>query len=155
MWYSTNFYSFPIELLLTSIRKPRIIIWLQAMFSPIILLDYKWQRKRIDSLYRIEHTFQVCYMRGALNDKFDPTERRIYIDGTGGEASRTYIATPPEQRPVYLGTVYIGTADESADSGVDFFVYVPREIMQEQSFEVRAEIDFYRLGGKRYLIIEI
>jgi len=90
-----------------------------------------------------------------LNDRFDPELRRIYIDGTGGEAQKTFIYTPAENQTKYLGTIYLYQALEFSDTGADFLVYVPQSIAVWLPFEIRALIDFYKLGGKRYLIIEI
>lgn len=155
MWYKIDFNRFPVLLQLTSLRKTVVVAFLQALFQPLVTLHYRWQEMREMNLKKIENTWQVCYMRGALNDRFDPELRRIYIDGDGGDAERKFIYTAAEQRPKYLGKIYLNNSLEAQDTGADFIVYVPAEIYKTQSFEIEAEIDFYRLGGMNYLIIRI
>ncbi|MEO2080599.1 MAG: hypothetical protein ABGW88_13645 [Leeuwenhoekiella sp.] len=133
----------------------KLVGLVQALVAPLVEINDTWRRMRSDNLYKLEHTGQVCYLRGALNDRFDPSERRITIDGTGGNSEPTYIYTPGENQTKYLGKLFLRNSLEFADTGADFTVRVPREIMNQSSYEVRALIDFYRLGGMRYLIIEI
>lgn len=155
MWYNVDFYILAVDLMITSIRKKVMIAFAKAFVKPFVTIHAKWLQQRKSDLFILAHNGQVCYMRGALNDIFDPSLRRIYIDGTGGDANRNYIFVPAEQRPRYLGTMYLRQPLELADDGADFYVYVPAEIMATQSFEVNAQINLYRLGGKRYLIILI
>lgn len=128
---------------------------LKAFLQPMVTLHYTWSQFRKRKIYELEHTGQVCYMRKALNDAFDVDERRIYIDGTGGDASKTYIYTPGEEQTKYLGKLWLRNSLEFADTGADFLVYVPASIAQSLNYELRALIDFYKVASKRYLIIEI
>lgn len=155
MWYRVDFNKLGKLSLPIDIRRPRIMAYLCALLSPVDNLHYIWQQFRAANIYKLEHTGQVCYLRGALNDSFDPDQRRIYIDGTGGDALKTYIYTPGEQQTKYLGKLYLRNSLEFVDTGADFLVYVPSELLVTQSFEIRALIDFYKLASKRYLIIEI
>ena len=132
-----------------------MMAWLYSFTRAIVTKYQGWTVYRESNIYKLNHNGQVCYLRKALNDKFDPSLRRIYIDGPGGEAQKTYIYTPAENQTKYLGTIYLFNSLEFADTGADFLVYVPGTIVATQPFELRALIDFYRLGGKRYLIIEI
>ena len=155
MWYSIDFRKLVVSLTLTGLRKFRIVSFLTALITPLQNLHYAWKTLRVSNLYKIEYTGQVCYLRGALNDRFDPSQRRIYIDGTGGNSEPTYVYTPAENQTKYLGKLFLRNSLEFADTGADFRVFVPREIVNQSSYELRALIDFYRLGGMRYLIIEI
>lgn len=132
-----------------------ILSLLYAFVKPMVTLHISWKAFRAANLYKLAHNGQVCYLRAALNDSFDVSLRRIYIDGTGGDALRTFIYTPAEEQPKYLGTIYIRQSLEFADTGADFLVYVPASIVAAQLFELRAVIDFYKVASKRYLIIEI
>lgn|SRR5690606_25589217 len=155
MWYSVDFFKLAINFQLISLRKPKVMAWLYAFIRPIVTLHTTWKQYRESNIYKLTHNGQVCYLRKALNDRFDPELRRIYIDGTGGEAQKTFIYTPAENQTKYLGTIYLYQALEFSDTGADFLVYVPQSIAVWLPFEIRALIDFYKLGGKRYLIIEI
>ncbi|EGV44281.1 hypothetical protein BZARG_796 [Bizionia argentinensis JUB59] len=155
MWDKISVIRFAYNLLPTFLRKPVLSAFVKVVTDPLSAMYYDWYNKRQEHLHILGHNWQICYMRGALNDKFDPDLRRIYIDGTGGESSKTYIYTPPENQTKYLGKIYIHNSLEFADTGADFTVYVPAEIMATQFYEVHAQIELYKLGGKRYLIIEI
>jgi len=153
MWYKVDFNKLPVSLMLVGVRKPAVLGFLWSFIKPLTTLHQLWQVMRLDNIYKLEHNAQVCYFRAALNDRFDPDLRRIYID-EGTTSNTTYIYTPGEHRPKYIGTIYLYQALE-VEGGADFFVYVPSEILASQLYEIRALIDFYRLGGKRYLIVEI
>jgi len=155
MWYSINFYKLCFSFLMVNLRKPLELAFYYSAIQPLVALHYDWQAYRDTNLYKLTHNGQVCYLRAALNDAFDISERRIYIDGTGGAAKKTFIYTPGEQQPKYLGKLWLRNSLEFADNGADFLVYVPKTIAQTLNFELRALIDLYRAGGKRYLIIEI
>lgn len=155
MWYNINFNRLSVLLQLTALRKPAAIALKKAFMAPLVTLHYRWWVNRERNFKKIDTTWQVCYMRGSLNDKFDPVLRRIEIDVEGGASERTFIYTPAEDRPKFLGTLYIRTPLEIQGTGADFLVLVPAEILANTPYEVRAEIDFYKLGGKKYLIVEI
>ena len=155
MWFNLDIPKYTTSQLPINLRKVKLVGLVQALSAPLVEVNDTWRRMRSDNLYKLEHTGQVCYLRGALNDRFDPSARRITIDGTGGNSEPTYIYTPGENQTKYLGKLFLRNSLEFADTGADFTVRVPREIMNQSSYEVRALIDFYRLGGMRYLIIEI
>lgn len=155
MWYSVDFDKLGKLFLPLKLRQTKLMAWLSALMAPIVSLHYTWYQYRLSNLYKIKHTGQVCYLRGALNDTFDPSERRIYVDGSGGDALKTFIYTPGEEQTKYLGKLWIRNSLEFADTGADFLVYVPAAIVQSQPYELRALIDYYKLASKRYLIIEI
>lgn len=154
MWYKVDYDKLAILLLPTILRKPKTIAFVQSLVFPISQLHYKWSQFRTDNLYKVEHNGQVCKFRGALNDRFDQTERRIYI-GDGNKYERQYLYTTGENKPKYLGTMFLHETEDYADTGVDFIVHVPEAIVSGQFFELVALIEFYKLGGKRYKIERI
>lgn len=100
------------------------------------------------------------FLRKALNDKFDPVERRIYI-GDGQQFDTFYIYTEAEAQDRFLHAesedpvIYLRTESETADTGFDFIVYVPASIAIAQIHGLNSLIKFYKLGGKRYTIFHI
>lgn len=155
MWYKFNIGKIPQLLLPGILQLPLVYAMLHTILKPIRTIYEDWSIFRNANVYAMAHNGQVCYMEGALNDRFDPDLRRIYINPTGENHNATYIFTHGEQRPTYLGKIFIRTRLELGDTGVDFIVNVPASIAQLSNFELRALIDFYRLGGKRYIINEI
>jgi hypothetical protein len=160
MWFDINFYVMALQLLPTFLRYPAIAAYAQALLRPVDTLYIKWYRFRLDNIYKMEHNDQVCYMRKSLNDKFDVSERRIYI-GEGNDYTDVVIYTEAEEQELYIGTeaenqyqVWLRTEAEM-DTELDFIVYVPQELYNTQIYALRAHIDFYREGGSRYAIFII
>lgn len=158
MWYKIDWNIFAIDQILIALRKPSVSALGQLVLKPLNSLYYKWSNWRIDNIYKLEHTGQICYLRGSLNDKFDPVDRRIYI-GDGLLYDTQYIFTEAEEQDVWLETeeeeetIFLRTESETADTGLDFIVYVPEEIYNTQIDGLKAHIDFYKAGGKRYSIL--
>src|SRR5690606_6501043 len=140
--------------------KPRLAALVQIVLVPIATLHYTWKQWRGDNLYKIEHTGQICYLRKSLNDKFDPVERRIYI-GDGQLNETLYIFTEAEAENVWMDnesepdTLWMHNEEETADTGLDFIVYVPEEVYNTQIHGLKAHTDYYKAGGKRYAIMII
>lgn len=151
MWYDVDFKKLAILLLPTFLRKPVLVGYIQALFTPLSTLHYQWRLKREEDFYKLEHTGQRCYLRKALNDEFDPEQRRLYT-ANGNAFPRKYIYTRAEKKPVFLGTTYLYQRSEFLNTGVDFIVFVPKEILETQLYEVQAVVDFYKIEPKRYQI---
>lgn len=162
MWYKIEYNKLVVLLLPTFLRKPSIVGYLRALVFPIDKVYYLWHNWRNENIYKLEHTGQVCSLRGSLNDVFDPTLRRIYI-GDGQMNPTTYVYTEAELQDLYTNTeleddtetMYVYTESETADTGLDFIVYVPTSIVNAQLPGLKAHIEFYKAGGKRYTIISI
>ena len=157
MWYNIDWNILALDNIPTALRKPSVSALAQIVLKPLNSLYYKWYNWRIDNIYKLEHTNQICYLRGSLNDKFDPVERRIYI-GDGQLFDTTYIFTEAEEQDVWLDTeaeaetIWLRTESETADTGLDFIVYVPEALYNTQIYALHAHIQFYKAGGKRYNI---
>ncbi len=140
-------------LLPTLLRKPKIYALLKAAVLPISQIHYQWLLFREDNIYRLAHNGQTCYFRGALNDVFDPDLRRITIEN-GLAIEPDFVFLPIENKALYLDDepIYIHSSSDSRNTGVDFIVKVPGQIITEQSDRLVAEINFYRQAGKRFKI---
>lgn len=154
MWYKVDFDKLILLLLPTFLRKPLLFGYLKALVLPIASLHYQWLQMRDENLKKLSYNCQRCYLRGALNDNFDPDLRRITIGDTGG-FEQDYIYTQAENLDVYLGTMWLEQDFNYAGSTVDYLVLVPRDIMNAKLPEIVALIEFYNLAGKQYQIISI
>ena len=154
MWFNVNFDKLFVLLKPTFLRKQVTIAMVNTVFSPLKTIYDDWYRIRNEHLYKLAHNGQICYLRKALNNRFDHIDRRIYI-GNGNRYLRKYIYTHAEQRPEFLGTMYLHSVNDYADTGVDFIVYVPADIVAAQIYELQALINFYKEGVKRYKIVEL
>lgn len=151
MWYKIDFYKLGILLLPTFLRQPALIAFLQALLVPIDSLYYNWVLFRSDNLYKIQHNGQICYLQKVLNDQLDCSLRRIYI-GDGNRYKRQYLYTYGENKPYYLGKMFLYQNLDYADTGVDFIVFVPKTLLETAPYELKYLVDFYKIGGKRYKI---
>lgn len=151
MWFEIDFRKLVLLLIPTFLRRPRLVAYLQALITPIANLHIDWKKKRLDDWYKINHTGQVCYLQKALNDRFDVSNRQIYITD-GNSFPRKYIYTNAEKKPVFLGKIFIYQNGEYSNTGVDFIVHVPKRVLRTQLNEVKALINFYKLASKRFSI---
>jgi hypothetical protein len=138
------------------LRKAVMLSWLTVLITPIKSLYVSFVAYADFANYKLRGTGQVCSMQRVLNDRFDSTLRRIRIKD-GDRFTRQFIFTSAEDNPVYLGTVYIHDKDDYIDSGVDFTVVLPPDVFTGLNAntlsEMKANINFYKLDGKRYKII--
>jgi len=154
MWYKVDFDKLILLLLPTFLRKPILFGYVRALITPIASLHYKWSRTRDENLIKLSYNSQRCYLRKALNDKYDPELRRITIDGTL-DTTQDYIYTPAENLDVYLGVMYLAQDFNYSNSIVDFLVNVPGQLLNDKINEITATINFYKLAGKSYKLLAI
>lgn len=154
MWYKINFNKLVVQLMPTFLRQPRMIAFISLFSAELTKLHNAWliKKSQNDETW-LRHNSQVCKLRKILNDEFDDLQRRIII--TDGQLyDRQYIYTLGENKPKYLGKLFIRQNTDYADTGIDFFVVVPVEINIEQNkYKLEALINRYRLASKRYKII--
>lgn len=150
MWYNVNINKLTELLTPTFLRKEKHLAWLRALHFPLIKVIDDFNLKRNENLYNLKHNGQVCYLRKGLNDRFDISQRRIKIMD-GNQFKRKYIYTDSEQKPQYLGVMYLRDDADYSDTGVDFIVQVPPNLVYNE-YEMKALINFYKLASKRYKI---
>jgi hypothetical protein len=151
MWFSIDYSRLGVLLIPTFLRKPLAVGFVQAFLMPVSKLHYQFNQKRQADWYKLNNTGQVCYLRKVLNDALDVAQRRIYID-EGNSFPRKYIYTRTEKKPVFIGKMFIYQNSEYTNTGVDFIVYAPAEILDTQFNELNSLITFYKLASKRYKI---
>ena len=150
MWFNLDIPKLTSLLTPTFLRREKLSAWLRALHYPLIKVADDFNVNRNANLYNLAHNGQVCYLRAALNDKFDISLRRIKI-AEGNRYKREYIYTDGEKKPKYLGVMYLRDDADYSDTGVDFIVLVPAGL-QYNDYEMRYIIDFYKLASKRYKI---
>lgn len=151
MWFNVDIPKLTQLLTPTFLRTPVQTAWLKALHFPLEKVVDDFNANRNQNLYNLAHNGQRCYLRKALNDRFDVADRRITIDD-GNRYQRQYIYTDGEQKPKYLGTIFLYDDADYSDTGVDFIVNVPADL-QYNEYELTALIDFYKLASKRYKIV--
>lgn len=144
-----------------------IPVWQRQPLLTIICLAGNWALRqayyvfltyREDTLYKLGHNSQVCYLRGMLNDSFDRTLRRIEVLDYNF-ASTVFLYADSENRdeiiddnsPLFL---------DADDAGVDFVVVLPSGLFTKGNYatelaRMRALINYYKLAGKQYTIQQL
>ena len=148
--YNINIDKLTVLLTPISLRKKRLVAWLRILAMPLNKLLDDFKRERRKDLYNLTHNSQVCYLRKILNDEFDSTKRRIKIED-GKRNIMRYIYQRNENRPLYLGRVFLYQRGEYIDGGVDFVVVLPQGLEYDR-YKLEALINFYKLAGKRWTI---
>lgn len=162
-----------VQLLPTSLRKPTLFRLLKASAQPLVTMHDAFLASRKQNLYVTNQTGQVCYLRGLLNDTFDPELRRLYI--TCGETSdwmilykKSLFTAPENKHPSWLRSAdekkkktllfrnevkLVPKKGSISAAGVDFIIMIPialRGIVDEN--RVISLVNFYKLASKRYII---
>lgn len=151
MWFNVDWVRLVMILTPTFLRSEFMKAWLSLLVDGIDVIHYQWLQVRKANIYNLAHNSQICYLRAALNDRFDPSLRRITIS-SGNAFTRQYIYTDGEQKPKFLGVMYIYDDADYEDTGVDFIVKVPMDVYFSV-YAMTALIDYYKLAAKRYKII--
>lgn len=139
-----------------ALRQAAMLSWVYGITSAVVTVYQLFLRYRTAKLYQLSITPQVCYLEKMLNDRFDNTERRIYIDD-GITYDPPYLYLDSEEKPIWLYTsgepvLFIYTDGETVGtSSDDFVVYVPG-VLSFNNDEMKALLNAYKLAGKRYKI---
>ena len=150
MWYNVNWAKLGKILIPNFLRSELMKVWVLIVTECVDYIHYQFLQNRDANIYNLAHNSQICYLRAALNDRFDPGLRRIEIS-SGNAFTRQYIYTDGEQKPKYLGTMFLYDDADYEDKGVDFIVKVPNDL-QFSIYAMTALVNFYKLAAKRYKI---
>ncbi len=164
MIFTIDFDKWVAQMLPTFLRHRRLYAFCRAMCAPVVSLYRDFLNVRGDHIFRTAYNGQVCYLRAALNDRFNTTGFEIADGDTVGEwlyakkedmpAQLTAVNErlnpapgendPPPEHPVPL------LADELRLTARrdTFVVYVPESIYTTQLPQVRAVVDRFRILSK-------
>lgn len=152
------------------LRLPIRLAWIAALMSSVKYTYDEFTTNRLNNLYILNHSSQVCYIEAALNDVFDPMARGIYIaDGPYHDPVYTYL--DDEEKPVFLdldseiGDSVIPDPDpvplymdsECYTLGVQFVVMVPYAVSVALGYDehrLKAIVDRYRLASKNNYTVQ-
>lgn len=132
-------------------RRARQRAWIRSLIAPVVWLHGVFVAYRTRTRRHLLSTGQVCYLERYLNDYFNKTS--IYII----THSRThhYVGRVADGDALMVGLVADGTppfvglkSDYTLEN--DFTVYVLNEVGKPTEAQVRAEVDKYKLAGKKY-----
>ena len=142
------------------LRRPLVGALIYAGVTPLGRMLQELRAYRNATNYRLSHNGQVCKLRGALNDEFDPELRRIEIEDRDSMESREASTAWRRETGRWVmvpqsggGAVSIHREGFSGTSGYDFWVTVPEDLRDgETETRLRAIVNMYKLASKRYAI---
>lgn len=101
-------------------RRPKHISWLMALIAPVRALSGEFFQYRTRTLYDLSITPQTIYLERMLNDKYDNTERRIWIE-TIDDNTQLYLYNREELRPpMYIYNRWVATQVYGLDDRVSW-----------------------------------
>jgi hypothetical protein len=122
-------------------------------------IKISFKNNRNKNLYDLQITPQICYLEKMLNDKFDNTQRRIFISD-GERKNDIYVFLRIENNPVYLRTynekspIYLYSENEKGIVNYAFYVNLPVELNSTDTVNsVTVSVNKYKLVGKSFNII--
>ena len=137
--------------------EPDYLAWMGVLFYPLAKMYADFLRFCDATIYDLLFTGQVCSLERLLNDKYDFTARRIYIEDAVIQ-SPIYLYQDVENKDVDLYTdaesiaVSIFTDGETnGQTSNHFIVFVPMAIVFDNE-EMKSVIMQKRLVGKRFKI---
>lgn len=142
-----------------ALREARQLSWLSSLVSPIVTIWNIFSVWRAQKRKEISYNCQTIMVEEALNDFFDATLRRIYIDNTWNNLERTAIYRVADGQPASViyrltdgqaGRYIYRHADYQQE--YDFIVVLPAgEIFNED--QVRKLVDTLRRAGRKFKLI--
>ena len=155
-YYDINFNKLIVWLLPSSLRKIRLVAFLRIAVTPFVFVYQNFLRYRKEKLYDLMITSQVCYLELMLNDKYDYTDRRIFIDD-GVEQVALYLYQDEEDHDIFLFTDAENTPQifytdgEIVGESFDFIINVPASISFSE-LEMISMVKRKRLPGMKFKI---
>lgn len=156
--FAVNMKRLALLLLPTFWRKPLMGGIIYAGVSPLGRQLGELREFRKETGYRLEHSGQVCRLRGVLNDEFDAEGRGIRVldggDGGGGLIVRLRGGGGSLAVGEREGGLRLGRRGFGGVGGVGFVVSVPdglRGVVDES--RLRGLVNELRLAGMRWELI--
>lgn len=142
------------------VPRPRLLEWARALCSGVgSVYAVLFRAYALNVERELQITPEVYVLERVLNDRYDPVQRRIYLE-EGVRYPLNYLFLRAEQKPLGLYTraqsqpLHLGLRSESGLRSVSFRVRIPRDRLAAIT-EISAFVGKYRLATKTYSIIEI
>ena len=134
-----------------------MVAWVKALLRPLINIHSRFIAFVAAKKYELLITGQVCRLETLLNDHYDFSLRRIYIDDAIEEEA-LYLYQDEENHPINLYQDSEGDpqwlytdAESGGDLSDDFIVMVPSDIIFNTA-NMRSLLKPFKLPGMRYTI---
>lgn len=154
--YNVNWNKLTSWLIPTVLFKPKMFAWCKSLVAPISTLHGLLISFRSQKLYELSVTSQVCKLQKLLNDYFDESQRRIYIDD-GVKSPKKYVFKQSEFVPLSIYTAaettptFIYTTGEVAATVAHFVVNIPTGLSYDVNV-LKSILNIYKLPSRKYKI---
>lgn len=141
------------------IRTDEVLAYCLVLVSPLVLVYNSLLTFRLFLLYKLSITPQVCYLEKMLNNQYDNTERRIYIEDAV-LVDGIFIFQEAEEEPIFIYTeaestkpkTYLYTEGETSGAGAnDFIVFYPAGLLFNMN-ELVSLVNQYKLASKKFTV---
>lgn len=147
------------SLLPSILRRPKMMAWLQALLSPVLITYAQFVQHVKASSTELSYNGQTMLLEKALNDRFDPAFRRIKIINSDTELQPVYFNYARENQPMpvmYEASegrpgLFLSRAVEYSNQ-VGFTVRVPRSLLPQEA-ALQARIKQLKLATIRHTLI--
>lgn len=137
---------------------PGIMAWAKALVTPVVDLYGQFMIFKDYTTYWLNITPQVCFMEKALNDKYDFSQRRIFIKD-GDEKLPVVFYLKDENKPLVIykkgegPPLVLYTKSETAQFTSDFVVVVPGSLVFNTNEMIAFINSIPNLASKTFKII--
>lgn len=136
------------------------IDWVKALLLPGVTLNTSFVSEVERLRTRNQYSSQVMSLTARLNNLFDDTQRRIYIETIPPlfvqfvykeeSTNKTFAYSQSNARQFI--TYADATLKDLAALGINFVVYVPPTILAANVDLIKSEVGFYALAGKNWVV---
>lgn len=160
--YKLKFYEYVYYCTPVFLRGTKQLAWLKTLLSALQTSNFNFTIFVSTTLFYLSFNGQVIYLEHILNDQFDLSLRRIYIDDDSGvnitplvvfnksEKQPSLVVYNKSENQVPTGAVFNKNA---VVGNMDFIIYVPNGILTTQRIAAMNQvINKYKIAGKRYII---
>ena len=141
------------------LRQTRLLAFVRALLSALQTVQASVEAFIASKKYQLTFNGQVIYLEHRLNDGFDNTQRRIYItDAQPSNVQPTIVTNRNEGQPTLIvrnitegvvTSVFYNTVE--LQTRFDFIVFVPTSVLNNNQNDLRALVNFYKIGGKNWI----
>ena len=161
-FFNTDYASLALEFLRPKHRSSNQSTFMAALHFPLKHLNTLFFRFRESVFYQLAHDSRKISIEKVLNDKFDPSSRRIYIENVQPKP-QNYLYEKGDEKPLYLyepeddQPVYLEDLNSLELSSVNFTVFLPNAIKStgasmepNQKLAINTQVNNYKLAGKNH-----
>jgi hypothetical protein len=157
MNFNFNFFDYIKQAVPFFLRKEKFLAFLETLLKPTQTINDEFGDYVPAMRKKAHQTGQVVYLERLLNDLYDNTLRRIYIDEGQANILPPFVFNKVEDRPIYIynkaegeDLFYLYNKSEFFTEP-DFIVFVPTAILDPAlQILIERQVNEYKQAGKQF-----